>query len=78
MVKVKNKNIPSVDDLMDMHETIDLFLERAGFGRLFLYNPDNLKDKKFNQLAISLYLPLMSKLISIYNGVDNGEGKDPE
>lgn len=63
-------NLPSVDDLQSMHETITMFLQEAGFGPLFQSDPGgDVSKKQVNQFCLSFYVPVMLKMIDKFERV---------
>ncbi len=68
------KNMPSVDELNNVIETVKLTLVEQGFGELFIYDKENIKNKQVNQFCLALFVPLTLKLIDKveFEGVEKG------
>ena len=56
------KNCPSVDELVNVFDTVKQALDRSPFGPFYLHEGMDIKAKQVNQVAFAL-LPLTLKVV---------------
>ena len=71
------KGCASVDELLNVFDTVKQALDRSAFGPFYLYEGSDISQKKVNQIAFSL-LPLTLKAVmekTEFEGVNKNEKK---